>query len=168
MEMRKDRSKMSTVMLVVSLGSFGLFGCDLGSSPASPELQDQAVLTAMEEAIQDEYRAELIYEKVLNDFGPVRPFLNIIRAEVKHSESLAQLFKTTGLAVPTSNWSPEEIPGFSSLPEACRAGVVAEIENAEIYEKYFDLELPPDVRQVFENNQRASLENHLRAFQRCS
>jgi hypothetical protein len=167
-EMRKDRSNMSMLVLMVSVASLGAFGCDSDSGAVNPEMQEQAVLAAMEEAIQDEYKAELIYEKVLTDFGPVRPFVNIINAEVRHSESLAQLFQTRGLVVPASKWSPEEIPGFSSLSEACRAGVLAEIENAEIYGKYFDLELPADVRRVFENNHRASLENHLRAFQRCS
>jgi hypothetical protein len=122
----------------------------------------------MEEAIQDEYKAELIYKKVLDNFGSVRPFSNIINAEVRHSEALARLFQVRGLPVPQSKWSDKEIPGFPSLTEACQAGVTAEIENAEIYEKYFSLDLPSDVRRVFENNRRASLENHLRAFQRCS
>jgi hypothetical protein len=79
---------------------------------------EDAVLLAMEVAIQDEYKAELIYEGVVDDFGPVLPFQNII--------------------------------------------------NAEIYEGYFDLDLPSDVRFVFENNQWASLERHLPAFQRWS
>lgn len=166
--MKEDRSSMSTLSLLVLVAALGSFGCGSDSTPVSPEPQDQAVLAAMEEAIQDEFKAELIYEKVVADFGPVRPFVNIITAEVRHSESLARLFQTRGLPVPASKWSPEEIPGFTSLSEACRAGVEAEIENAEIYEKYFDLELPADVRWVFENNQRASVENHLRAFERCS
>jgi hypothetical protein len=149
----------------------GLMACDEGSAAVAPEAQEvqaDAVLAAMVEAIQDEYRAELIYERVMGDFGPVRPFSNIINAEVRHSESLAGLFATRGLPVPESQWEASQIPGFSTLTEACRAGVTAEIENAEIYDKYMDLDLPTDVRTVFENNRRASIENHLRAFQRCS
>ena len=161
---------MSGLVLTVLVLGLGFSGCDDGSSSVGPEaeMQDQAVLAAMEEAIQDEYKAELIYKKVLDNFGSVRPFSNIINAEVRHSEALARLFQARGLPVPQSKWSDEQIPGFSSLTEACQAGVTAEIENAEIYEKYFSLDLPSDVRMVFENNQRASLENHLRAFQRCS
>jgi len=166
--MSEVRSKMSTLTLMALVVSIGFSGCDSDSTPVSPEMQDSAVLAAMEEAIQDEYKAELIYEKVIDDFGSVRPFANIMGAEVRHSQALARLFEARGLPVPTSLWSEQEIPRFSSLTEACQAGVTAEIENAEIYEKYFGLDLPSDVRMVFENNQRASLENHLRAFQRCS
>ncbi len=149
----------------------GLMGCDEGSAAVAPvaqEVQEDAVVAAMVAAIQDEFRAELIYERVIGDFGPVRPFSNIINAEVRHSESLASLFAARGLPVPQSQWSGDQIPGFSTLTEACGAGVTAEIENAEIYDKYMDLDLPADVRTVFENNRRASIENHLRAFQRCS
>ena len=146
----------------------GLSGCDEDSSPVAPVEQDQAVLDAMEATILDEYRAELIYEKVLEDFGEVRPFVNIVRAEVRHSESLASLYTSRGLPVPENTWSFDDIPAFSTLTQACQAGVVAEIENAEVYDRYFDLSLPADVRTVFENNRRASIENHLPAFQRCS
>lgn len=53
---------------------------------------------------------------------------------------------------------------------ACDDGVtdVEEIDNAAIYARYFDMELPEDVRRVFENNQAASLERHLPAFEFCS
>ncbi len=168
--MNEGRHRMSGLIVTVVVAVLGFSGCDESSSPASPEMemQDHAVLAAMEETIQDEYKAELIYEKVLESFGSVLPFVNIINAEVRHSEALAGLFEIRGLPVPQGKWSDEEIPGFSSLTEACQAGVTAELENAEIYEKYFSLNLPSDVRMVFENNRRASLENHLRAFQRCS
>ncbi len=129
---------------------------------------DPEVLAAMAEAIQDEYRAETIYIRVVNDFGEVRPFSNILLAEVRHSEAIARLYQARGLSVPVNPWTLDEVPGFSSVAEACGAGVDAEIDNAEIYEKYFDLELPADVRQVFESNEAASLYNHLPAFERCS
>jgi hypothetical protein len=157
------------VLAVVALAlSATLAACDEASDTLAPETEQQAILRAMEAAIQDEFKAELTYEKVIEDFGSVRPFSNIINAEVRHSEALARLYLARGIPVPESRWSPEEIPGFSSLPEACSAGVVAEIENGEIYEEFMRLDLPADVRMVFENNQRASLQNHLPAFQRCS
>lgn len=143
-------------------------GCAGDSGPLAPEMEDQIVLAAMEEAIQDEFRAELIYDKVLEDFGSVRPFSNIVNAEVRHSDAVAGLYVARGLPVPESRWSLSEIPAFSSITEACAAGVVAEVENAEIYERYLDLQLPLDVETVFEYNRRASLENHLPAFERCS
>jgi hypothetical protein len=37
-----------------------------------------------------------------------------------------------------------------------------------MYDRLLPLELPADVRQVFTNNRRASLVNHLPAFESCS
>jgi len=166
--MRKRMRKRLVLAFLPIAVSAGTVACEGESSVVAPELEDQAILAAMEATIQDEFKAELIYQNVLNDFGSVRPFVNIINAEVRHSEALARLFEARGLPVPRSQWSPEQIPGFSSIPEACGAGVVAEIENVEIYDRYVDLPLPLDVRTVFESNRRASIENHLPAFERCS
>jgi hypothetical protein len=160
--------KMITPTLLACCVVLGTVGCEEGTDAVAPEPQGSEIVAAMEAAIQDEYKAELIYQKVIDDFGSIRPFVNIIGAEVRHSESLARLFSTRGLPVPESQWKPSEIPSFPSISAACQAGVTAEIENAEIYDRYFDLDLPADVRTVFENNRRASIENHLRAFQRCS
>lgn len=163
-----NKIRTLTLALISILASTTIAACDEGSETLAPGTEQQAVLDAMEAAIQDEYRAELIYQKVIDGFGPVRPFTNIINAEVRHSEALARLYSARGVPAPASRWSPDEIPEFSSLSDACRAGVVAEVENAEIYDRYLSLQLPADVRAVFENNRRASLENHLQAFERCS
>ena len=36
-------------------------------------------------ALDDEYRAEAIYDAVMQKFGEVRPFINIIEAERRHA-----------------------------------------------------------------------------------
>jgi hypothetical protein len=46
--------------------------------------------------------------------------------------------------------------------------LTAEQENIALYDRFFALDLPPDVRRVFENNRAASLNNPLPAFQRCA
>jgi hypothetical protein len=104
----------------------------------------------------------------MNDFGPVRPFSTIVNAEVRHSEAIAFLYESPGLAVPASIWAIEDVPAFPSVFAACQAGVEAELDNAAIYDRYLGLDLPWDVRQVFDSNRAASLNNHLPAFQRCS
>lgn len=152
---------------ILALSISGM-GCESSLTNESVEDLDTQVLEAMAEAIQDEFRAEMIYERVLAEHGDVRPFHNIIYAEERHSEAIARLYQSRGLDVPESSWRWEEIPSFASVAEACQAGVEAEIENAEIYERYFSLELPYDVERVFESNRAASLNNHLPAFERCS
>jgi len=148
--------------------AMGIVACDDGVTDVEEIAADEAYLEAMEETIQDEYRAELIYLGVTEDFGSVFPFSNIINAEVRHSEAIGVLYSNRRLSIPVSQWIPSDIPSFSSVTEACQAGVEAEIDNAAIYEKYFGMELPEDVRRVFENNQAASLDRHLPAFEFCS
>jgi hypothetical protein len=126
------------------------------------------VRVALEQSIADEYRAETIYQGVLTDFGSVPPFTNVLTAEQRHSTSLARLFEARGLPVPVNGWTAATVPHFPTVPAACTAGVVAERENIAIYDRLLPLDLPVDVRQVFENNRAASLFNHLPAFERCA
>jgi hypothetical protein len=150
----------------------GMTAATAVSLPAAPTAGNGALsaaaLAAIKAGIQDEYRARSIYERVLLDFGNVRPFSNIVNAERQHAESLAQLFSSRGLALPASEWSSANVPRFASLREACGGAAQAERENVALYDSQLGLDLPLDVRQVLENNRRASLENHLPAFERCS
>ncbi len=109
-----------------------------------------------------------VYLGVLADFGGVMPFYNVVHAEERHSRSIARLYETRGLAAPSSQWNLDDVPRFTSLVEACAAAVEAEVSNIELYDRFLQMELPFDVEQVFENNRRASLENHLPAFRSCA
>jgi hypothetical protein len=154
-----------------------LAGCG-GSSPTTPASVSSAspapaaaagdLVAILNADIQDEYRAEAIYQGVLNDFGAsTLPFANIIRAEQQHARSLAALFTARGMAVPASLWSSSNVPHFTTVREACTAGVVAERENVALYDSQLGFSLPDDVRRVLQNNRDASLYNHLPAFERC-
>lgn len=148
------------------------YGCE-SSSPTAPSSTagtalSSSVRVALEEAIADEYRAETIYQGVIADFGSVAPFVNILTAEQRHSSAIARLFVTRGLSVPANAWTVATVPHYPSLPAACAAGVITERENIAIYDRVMSLDLPVDVRAVFENNRAASLFNHLPAFERCA
>ncbi len=45
-------------------------------------------VNALLEALDDEYKAAVTYAQVIDDFGPIRPFVNIIEAERRHIEAL--------------------------------------------------------------------------------
>ena len=123
--------------------------------------------SALNEAIQDEYKARATYRKVVEKFGPVRPFTNIINAETQHVAALTRLFEQYGLTVPSDSWIAK-VPTFATLEEACIGAVNAEVENAKLYEKLLAATDKPDIIRVFEALQRASQEKHLPAFQRCA
>ncbi len=148
------------------LAAVALTACD-SEPPTGIQPPTDDALAAMDNAIQDEYHAEAIYQGVLTDFGEVLPFYNIIFAEQRHSESIASLFVKRGLDVPASDHTVDSVPRFDSVPAACTAAVEAEIANIEMYDVLLEADLPADVRQVFQNNRRASLDHHLPAFRAC-
>lgn len=179
--MKKSGGTIALAMLV--LVAFAAAGCGSDATPTSPSItalpavttQDGSntsvltaeVLEAMNRTLQDEYHAEFVYLKVIEKFGEVQPFFNIIFAEERHSEAIAKLFTNRGMAVPASLWSLDNVPVFASLTEACAGAVTAEIENIELYDEFMGWDLPQDVRNVFTSNRAASLNNHLPAFQTC-
>lgn len=127
------------------------------------------IVTLLVEALQEEYKAEMLYRSVLQTFGAETvPFALIADAEARHVEALQTLFARRQMVPPASIWSPGGFAPFASVPLACAAGVTAEREDAAFYAPHLQrTDLPRDVRNVFTNLQRASLENHLPAFERC-
>jgi hypothetical protein len=127
----------------------------------------ETIRKVLVEAINDEYKARAMYRLVIAKFGEVRPFINIVDAESRHIDALLPLFDKYGVPVPEDDWAarietPETIRG------ACQVGVEAEIENGEMYDRLLKLsEGYPDIQHVLLRLQRASIENHLPAFQRC-
>ncbi len=117
------------------------------------------------DALDDEYRAFATYDRVIQDFGPARPFINIRDAEARHIQALLSLFSRYGLQVPANPWIGKT-PHYPSLEEACKAGVEAEIDNASLYDRLLASTERPDIIQVYLALQEASQERHLPAFQR--
>jgi hypothetical protein len=137
------------------------------TGPVGPDPVD--VSTVLVEALQEEYKAQMLYRSVLQTFGAeTAPFALIEQAEARHVEALQMLFTRRQMALPASVWNPGSFAPFASVPLACAAGVVAEREDADFYTPHLNrADLPQDVRNVFTNLQKASLENHLPAFERC-
>lgn len=150
-------------LLVVGLAS---------SSVAADTLNEQAQ-SALNAALDDEYRAEAFYAAVIDKFGPARPFTNIINAEQRHSDAILTLMDAYGVSPPENTYldDPEVVASVpDSIAEACRMGVQAELANRDLY----DVELIPkatdypDIVAVLQNLRDASQNRHLPAFQRCS
>ena len=116
-------------------------------------------------ALDDEYKAWSVYDQVIDDFGNVRPFTNIQRAEEKHIAALVNLFEAYDLEVPENEWAGN-VPSYDTLNDAYAAGVQAEIDNAALYDQLFDMTENPDIVRVFTSLQQASLTKHLPAFER--
>lgn len=128
----------------------------------------EAEVQALQDALNDEYHAWAIYSQVLQDFGPVRPFLNIRDSELRHIQALQHLFRRYNLAIPLNPWGSATVPRFTSLEEASKAGVQAEIENVDLYTRILSATGRPEILQVFRRLQAASQDCHLPAFKRAA
>lgn len=169
-ERRQNTMKAWMAGVGIMLGTVGFLACGDSSSPTAPSTTTltSEVRTALERGIQDEYRAEMTYQGVVEDLGQLAPFVNVLSAEQRHSDSIAQLFVRRNLTPPPNSWTVEMVPHFTSIPAACGAAATAERGNVAMYDELLRLVLPADVRQVFENIRLASLTNHLPAFEHCS
>jgi hypothetical protein len=127
---------------------------------------NQSEIEALLEALDDEYRAWATYDQVIQDFGQVRPFINIREAEARHIEALQRLFGSYELPLPENSW-PGRVVRYDSVGEACQAGVTAEIENGKMYDRLLESTNRPDILRVYRNLQDASQQRHLPAFKRC-
>jgi len=103
---------------------------------------------------------------VIERFGPVRPFVNIVEAENRHIAALLRQFERLHAPPPADAWQ-ERAKAPDSLAQACAAGVEAEIENEALYARLPDRVTNPGVRAVMQRLQAASRERHLPAFRRC-
>ena len=150
------------ISLPVALAGGLLAACASASTPAAGG--DAA---ALEIALEDEYRAEATYSAIIESFGDVRPFSNIIEAERRHASRVKAEMDRLGIAYDQANPFIGNIDPPATLLEACEAGIVAERENIELYDRILPTIEDPGVRATLSDLQWASRERHLPAFQRC-
>lgn len=180
---------ISIIILIVAISVFSKGNKDLARTSNTEAIQDSVnmenfeldsglnksgeALLNLEEAltlaITDEYKARATYNQIIDDFGEVKPFVNIKNAEEQHINSLVSLFKKYNYEVPSDIFDGN-IKISGTLAELCAVGVQAEIDNAALYQ---ELLIPSvleyeDVTRVFKNLMSASENNHLSAFEGCS
>ena len=126
---------------------------------------DADTIAAIHEALDDEYKARATYAAVIERFGAVRPFVNIVAAEDRHARALERLLAKDGLPIPADRWTGR-VTAPDSLQQAYALGVRAEIDNRAMYDRLERMTARPDVLRVFGNLRAASQDNHLPAFQR--
>lgn len=129
-------------------------------------MDSNALAEILNEALMDEYKARDTYQRIIETFGPVRPFINIVEAEQTHIELLLPLYKKHAIPLPPAP-DPMRISVPDSLLTACQLGVAAELANVAMYDRLIAATDPPDVVAVLQRLQAASRDHHLPAFQRC-
>jgi len=104
-----------------------------------------------------------LYARVIEKFGPLSPFTEIVEAENRHYKLLLPLLEKYAVAVPINDWYQRiEIP--NSFVECCEVGVAAEIDNIAMYEHLLKYTQEAEIRDCLYRLQAASYNNHLPAF----
>jgi len=121
---------------------------------------------ALREALEDTYRVRATCRKVIEAFGPVRPFVDIRQEEERHARSLRALFGRLGVEAPHDTWPPRvSVP--DTLVAACAAASRAELERQAMYERLIPVVRDVAARRILRRIQRASSSRYLPAFRRC-
>jgi len=53
----------------------------------------ESEINALQEALDDEFKAWATYDPVIHDFAPIRPFINIRDSEARHIDALLRVFR---------------------------------------------------------------------------
>ena len=135
-----------------------------GTSVSASQPQDAEALRM---ALNDEYKAEATYDAVIEAFGEVRPFINIIEAERRHASRAKAEMDRLDISYDPVNPYLGKLEAPASLLAACEQGVEAEIENIALYDRILPTIADEAVKQTLTDLHWASRERHLPAFRRC-
>ena len=95
---------------------------------------DAKTIEVLCEALDDEYRARATYQKVIDTFGPVRPFVNIVEAEDRHAQALLSLFARFGVPCAAEH-AVTTLAEAQTAVQALGGRVVLKVLSAEITHK---------------------------------
>lgn len=121
---------------------------------------------ALQRAFDDEVRAYATYSAVIEKFGAVFPFVNIVQAEQTHQNALVAIATAHEITLVRNELESISLP--KTVQECCELGVAAEIQNIQRYnELLLSVSEYPEVQDLFYRLQAASYNNHLPAFRKC-
>lgn len=140
----------------------GYYAPTISTDLSGSDYDTTSLKAALDVVLADEYKARAEYEAIVDKYGAVSPYVQLIRAETNHINALIRIYDAFDFAIPADNGV-----SFVTLPSSLEAsyaiGIQAETANIALYQSYLDTDLPTSVRSVFLNLQNAS-ENHLAAF----
>lgn len=124
----------------------------------------RATADALRAAWLDERRAQAFYGAVIERHGQVRPFANIIGAEKRHEQAVANLMRKYNVSEPGEG-SADTPPAPATIQECAKLAAQVERDNVAMYGRLLKDVTEADVGAVMENLRAASLRNHLPAFE---
>jgi hypothetical protein len=111
-----------------------------------------------------EYAAVAHYQAVLDAYGPVEPYATIKVSEERHIEALVRQLTRYGIDIPENPYLGN-VDAPADLETAAREWAEGERLNVAMYDRIIGQATDDRLIRVLENLRRASLEQHLPAFE---
>jgi len=142
-----------------ALPSVNLYGAAAADNDTDLTLEDM-----LKYAIEDEYLARGEYKYILDTFGDIIPFKDVMAAEVQHIADVKILLEKYKFTVP-KDVSEDHLIKADNAEQTYEIGVQAELDNIAMYENFLKNTLPEDIATTFEFLMEAS-RGHLNAFEK--
>lgn len=146
-------------------GTGGATGAETSASAVEPGPAEIDIALEALTAEHGEYAAYATYKAIIDEFGAVQPYTNILGSEQKHIDFLVGYLDGAGVAIPENPWLGE-IEAPADLMGAAQAGIDAEIDNVAMYDELLGREIAdPALVDLLERLRGMSENRHLPAFE---
>ncbi len=126
-------------------------------------MTNSSIFETLDATLRSKYRTCALYRMVLQAFGPVQPFKDLLKIEEKYRMILAGLARRYGHAMPVDEWEGQvAIP--VSFVEACEEAIQLELENDRLYLARLDICEEPALRRVMMRIRNVSQMSHQPSF----
>lgn len=126
-------------------------------------MRDEFVLKALDSALRSKFKTCALYRMVLQAFGPVQPFKDLVKIEAKYRLVLAGLARRYEHPTPTDEWEGQvAIP--VSFVEACEEAIQLERENDRLYTSLLEQTNDAALRRILMRMQNVSQVSHQPSF----
>lgn len=118
---------------------------------------------ALNSALRSKFKTCALYNMVLQAFGSVQPFKDLLKIEEKYRMVLEGLARRYKVSAPSNEWEGQiAIP--VSFVEACEEAIELERENEGLYLRLLDDVEDPALRRVLMRMRNVSQISHQPSF----
>lgn len=154
--MSKATIKVTSVLAMLAL----MVGVALPAMAATTTTTT-TVETMLLNALHEERLAAATYQAIVDKFGEVKPFTNILKAEEQHIAAIENLLKVNGIEIPANNITAT---APKTLEESYALAINVEKEDIALYEEMYPNLSDSMIKAVFTRLMNAS-KQHLQAFE---
>jgi hypothetical protein len=126
-------------------------------------MTSELVFEGMQSALRSKFKTCALYHMVLQAFGPVRPFKDLLKIEIKYRMVLAGLARRYAIPEPRDDWEGQVAIPVSFI-EACEEAIDLERGNDELYAGVLGRMEDPALCRVLKQIRNVSQISHLPSF----